>query len=404
MNATSEYRTTAKQLLANLVVFLMLANVVWAGFFVVYGEVEYYFWALLIPFALFYCIRRWVKGILPFILLHVLVSVGAVFFLADEYMWHFVLGFVIVGGIWSFIVRTRRAQGLNRFFPVVLLHIALFLFLDILSVDAESAQVMIVVNFVVVGAFIIHTHMDNVDYRLKVLRSVEQYNQPAQRVLAFNNKMIVVYVAGLVVVGFVGAVFPVGRALTRAVGWLLWPLRRQLGNVPGAIQYVPTPEFELTRPDWEIPPDAEYVIYHGRGLLEIMAEHRVELDAMPFFYSEMLLLWAAALAFLALMLYFFYKRFFQRKKGRALGKNADETEALHGSFFSDLRAFLPRRKKHSRNAIRRAYAKKVNRHIKDGVKIEASDTTEIIAEKIRPFDDIDELTALYEGVRYGGKE
>jgi len=401
----TDYRATVKHLLANFVVFLMLANVAWTVFFVVYGEVEHYFWALLLPFALFYCIRRWVQNVWSFVLLHVLISAGAVIFLADEHMWPFVLGFVIVGGIWSFVARAKNRKGIERFSPVVLLHITLFLALDIFAANAGNAQILIVLNFIMAtGFYILHTHMDNVDYRVRVLQTVEHYDQPVRRVLAFNNKMIALYTAGLVAFGFIGVIFPIGRAVTQLIGWILWPIRRQFGRVPNAVSlWLLSPEQPIP-PPFEGLPVEEYISDYDYGVVEHLYRPELSLDdietIMSFF---VVIMWFGVVVITTILLYVFYTEFVRKRwRKKAATHENDEAIALEGSILGDLRSFFFRKKGLPRNAIRRAYAKKVNRHIKDGVNINASDTTEIIAEKIRPREDIDELTALYDGVRYGG--
>jgi len=69
--------------------------------------------------------------------------------------------------------------------------------------------------------------------------------------------------------------------------------------------------------------------------------------------------------------------------------------------FDGFASFLPKLRTLPRDPTRRAYYKKVHRHIKKGVPILESDTPDMIADKIRPAEDIDALTAEYEQVRYG---
>jgi len=108
------------------------------------------------------------------------------------------------------------------------------------------------------------------------------------------------------------------------------------------------------------------------------------------------------LAGVIFVLYLFFRYFNRRRKAKQSKDNddADETIALTRNILDDFWDLLPRFGKYSKNAVRRAYVKKVNWHIRRGVDVKRSDTTDIIADKIRSTEDIDELTALYEKVRY----
>ena len=88
--------------------------------------------------------------------------------------------------------------------------------------------------------------------------------------------------------------------------------------------------------------------------------------------------------------------------GDESGGTGDETDKMKFSI-GDLASFLPRFRfnaKH-KHPIRRAYIKKVNGHIKQGVVITSSHTPEKIAMRIKEREDISELTEIYEAVRYG---
>ena len=126
------------------------------------------------------------------------------------------------------------------------------------------------------------------------------------------------------------------------------------------------------------------------------------IDIGGYVQFQIVLMTVAAIATFVYLLYSLYMRFNKKGDKKNATNPADDTVvALPSNIFGDLKALMPRLKLRQRNAIRRAYAKKVNGHIKRGVKILAADTTVTIADKIRPQEDIDELTALYEAVRYG---
>ena len=100
-----------------------------------------------------------------------------------------------------------------------------------------------------------------------------------------------------------------------------------------------------------------------------------------------------------LILYAIARKVKTRKKSQKLTETQEEVK-LDGSLLDDLLDLLPKFKK-IRHPIRRAYEKKVNSHIGQGTMVYDHDTTDIIADKIRSVEDIDELTTKYVVVRYG---
>ena len=117
-------------------------------------------------------------------------------------------------------------------------------------------------------------------------------------------------------------------------------------------------------------------------------------------------------AFLAAVLayagYRFYKRFIAtRGAGGEDYEGGDTSEYIGPKLaikpIADAIGSLLRRlgPKTEAEKIRQMYYKKVRWHIKRGAEIKSVDTTREIAEKLQPAEDIGELTALYEGARYG---
>jgi len=72
--------------------------------------------------------------------------------------------------------------------------------------------------------------------------------------------------------------------------------------------------------------------------------------------------------------------------------------------WNNLRNRFPIFGKDEEQRIRRRYYKKVRQHIKKGVRIQKQDTTQEIAGKIKPAEDIGYITGQYEWVRYGKRD
>ena len=404
-----DYRTLTKHLLVNIVAFLVFANLLWVMTFAYFSEVEHAFWFLSIPFGLLYLIRIKAKNPLVFALLHTVVLLGAVFIIGDPDSWFAVLIFMLVASLYSYYVKAKGERALSRLFGVhmLVLHVILFIFLERLTANAACMQILILLNFIVIAGFIIaYVHIENIDYRLMFLRSLSNYNYNADRVLTFNNKMIAIFAALIMGVGFIGAIFPVGGALVRAFRWVLGPVLRLMQAVHDgfgdeALQGF-APVFTNEDTPLQLSEDGLYV-YNEYGLQEFHEYMAVqEVDLTTLFRIESVLIAIFALLLIIFVFYTFFKLFNRKPKSTNAASSSDDTViALSSNILSDLKAMLPRFKARNRNAIRRAYAKKVNGHIKNGINIQAADTTVIIADKIRLSEDIDELTALYKTVRYG---
>ncbi|MCL2204471.1 MAG: hypothetical protein FWB88_11105 [Defluviitaleaceae bacterium] len=400
------YRTTVKHLLANAVFFLVFVNLLWAVSFAWFADYDYFFWFLALPFGLMYIARLKAANPIIFTFVHALLLLGAVFFIGDVDSWMLVLGFMAVALLYSYYTRIHGEPSVGRSFAVymLILHVVVFIILDYMTADAERMQSVLLFNFIAMAGFIVViTHMDNVDYRLQYLRLSSKYDHNADRVLSFNNKMITLFAVFFMGVGFAGAVLPMGAALVRLLRWVFWPVLSVMRLVPGGIETffeardgdtapVPPPlegpQEELTEYEPEVPPyEPEYL---DEGALTV------------FFIVVGVLSIAAALAFLLYLFRLFYRRFSARRAAlKKASAQDDAVIAMPTNILSDLKALFPRIKIRHRHAIRRAYTKKVNTHIKAGTKIIAADTTVVIADKIRPRENIDELTAQYEAVRYG---
>ena len=67
----------------------------------------------------------------------------------------------------------------------------------------------------------------------------------------------------------------------------------------------------------------------------------------------------------------------------------------------DLKMFLPKPKERVKDPVRRQYIKTVKKHMKQGIFVGQGDTPKMIEAKIKPKEDVRELTQSYEVVRYG---
>jgi hypothetical protein len=102
-----------------------------------------------------------------------------------------------------------------------------------------------------------------------------------------------------------------------------------------------------------------------------------------------------------LLLILFYRAMLKRLTHKKTNTHPYfEAEKLAPSFKGIKSLFNRKGSKHS-HPIRRAYRKKVNKHIKQGTPIKRHHNPKNIAELIRQNENIDELTTQYRAARYG---
>ena len=402
-------RAIIKDILSNLAVFSLPFSIVSVVYFLSFDMPNYFLLALIAPFLLMYVVRkRMITNRFTFVALHVLVILAVGFIISDRDSRWFAFTFLIATGLLSFYLKTRPEIDLGRVFNAVLfgVHITLFLILGFAPAHAniEPMQTLLIITILLSAAVsIIFAHMNNIDDSLNVLAHINDYNDPNSQVVSANNKLIAVFV-GIIAVVCIVILF--GTELWRAMMAFasgVWSDALDRGMYLWSAEFEGLPDHV---PDY-LPDHDE--LYYFIGTIPggiIPAEDVAELDQVAFFYAFhrainiLAIIFVPLFAFLLIRTFFkaFYKRFRKKNDG---GTSGDTVIVLKGNVMNDLRELFPRFKNKYGHPIRKAYAKKVNKHIKTGTDILTADTTDIIANKIRTTEDIDELTAKYERVRYG---
>ncbi|MCL2216442.1 MAG: hypothetical protein FWB91_05400 [Defluviitaleaceae bacterium] len=398
-------RETIKNLLANLVVFLLFLNALSTIYFLVFADVNFASWLLIIPFLLMQYIRaNKAMPVSVFLMLHAVLAVVTVFLMGNWFPMVLIGIFMAVACVYSFVARVRREWEMNRAMGINILiaHIVMFLLTSISDGNPEIIRLQILgTSLIILGFIIAYIHMDNVDIRLNMIQRMDNNRHSADNLLANNNRLILVFSSVVVFIGAAVITLPFGRMI-------LSTLEAGRGFIASLLQLLRRPPADI---ELQLQPQqdfADYVYdfdyYYGYNPLEAMiTEEMIEETEEVLLIIEQINFWTnvlIAVFTVCFLTYLFYKNFILSKRKRAgVNKTTDSTTTLAQNILSDLRDLFPRFGSLSRNAIRRAYAKKVNRHIRHGADIRLSDTTDIIAEKIP--EDIEELTAMYEKVRYG---
>ena len=375
-------RKTTKDLLSIGVLFAYIWSFVWA--WSVDVEILPRFGVLFVPFVLMYAIRRLTSTGYAFLLFTLPVCVAS-WFLMGLFWGNTAVGFII----FLYLLYSLFAWFNDELEPklgsaVFYLLTLAFLYAAVSGQDnAGVYQIRVIVCFLLIVCFTIIFHqMDSVDLKLYLVKNKEGSN--ARKIMRANNRMGIVFVCIASFAGFLAFFFPL-HLIGRFFSWL------------GSL----IPEITTDRRDEGIEffehLGAMFPVDVGEVADGEMGEWEPGILATVLEFMLFMLLAAAVL----FCLYLVARQV--KRKTKVITKTTEDTEEIEvlGSVLEDLRDLLPRFGK-IRHPIRRAYEKKVNWHIKQGIIIEKHFTTEEIANKIRETEDIDELTAKYEVVRYGG--
>ena len=257
--------------------------------------------------------------------------------------------------------------------------------------------------FVIITGYLVYNQTVRIDESLAILSISGK--KPVNAILRFNNSILMMFLIPVVLFAAVspwlpldraasllGAVLLIGvRSLFNFIGWILSLFGSK--EPTEIMQDAPPPDQDMDLFMEEAPETPAWI-----ALLETIVNVLIQLLLVGFI--------AAAIAY---GVYRLYKLFIAtRGRGGADEPDGDTSEYIGPKLAAKpiaeaigelLRRLSPRSEA---ERIRRMYFKKVRRHIKRGsAVILRSDTTGEIADKLRPAEDIDDLTAQYDRVRYG---
>jgi len=398
----TERRGLLMDFLSNLVAFIVLFNTFAIAYAMVTGRAAWIYLLLAIPFALLAVLRAKVKSMGRFIGIHILFLAPP--FLAISNIWLFVI--IMITTLFAVIYSMYRKandewymQGSTAVWVIaVLAGFSLFY----AYFFPEIAGISILLNMsslISLAAVVLFIHMDNRQFSLGLVGS--STNKKAAEMSPVSNILIAVFLIIIVIFAALSVLFPSEAAvmvLGRLVfSVLLLPFRFIafiLRNIAGdVIQYD------------ELPLDQWFIGYGSP--LEENGEQWEEAGNFAAIFSIItgvliVIAWVAlAVMLLAALIYGLYKAFNKKDEDGKQSLMPDDTMSRLKFVLGDFKEFLPRFRLGAKHPVRRAYIKKVNSHIKQGLEVRPSYTPEVIADKIRPKENIDDLTQRYEEVRYG---
>ena len=388
---TINSRKLTKSILLDCIVFLVLYIIVWLFSLNTLGDAWFKLLILALPFALLYVIRNFIKKTSIFLLLSLslcLISLLLLVFLGMVV--EITVFFLIASLAYSIYARTHKDFVPNKTIAVFLSTVLIIIFYSV--TDLENAELFqtrfVYIYLIIICCIIFFNHIDRLDYKLYRYRQSDRALY-TNRLIKTNNTMGLVFIGLVLFVGIL-LLFFLAQLLFQFVIWVIMIITMFFAVLLSPILFF----LERIGIGAIEPRDVEELVINGS---EIYVEQQGYGRIVVFFG---VFLWIPAAIFLILLA---IKVIHKIKLALSYKKPIDTQDEvkLEGSFFDDLLDLLPSFMK-NRHPIRKAYEKKINSHIKRGTLIiENHDTTEMIAKKIREAEDIGELTAKYELVRYG---
>ena len=389
--------------LSNLVAFLVFFNLFAFVFTMANTQLNedavWIYLLLAVPFAFMYFLRIKVKKMWRFLVIHFIML--ALPFMALSNLWVFglLMGFAVPATIYSFYRKGKgewTMQGRTAAWVIALLAILSFLYAAYFPEIQGKGALLNISSLVSLAAVVTYMHFDNMQFGLGLLSN---HHKKTGNISAVSNILITVFLIIIVIFGALSILFPSEAAAVILVRLLIdvillpfqfiaWFLQSVLGGDLGT--YGPPPVLE----DIVLGPVDEYAY-----LQELEVQNRI----LMYIVGTLAVITLVAVV-AAILVTIFYKiyRAFNRKEEAGKQSLIHEDHITKLKFvLGDLKELLPSFRLGAKHPLRRAYIKKVNGHIKQGLIVRPHYTTDVIADKIRPKEDIDELTQNYEKVRYG---
>ena len=387
-----QQRHSGKVILANFMVFLVLFNVSWVASLVTHDVNRAVFLLFAVPFTLFVLTRLFLRKSYVIVSLYILIT--AVTFLSflplDAFL--IVLTFM-AGALFYNFYAWKNGEFEPRLLIIVfytLIHFALmFGFLRFVPYP-EIYQTRLVFSYIlIIALFVLQMQVNNLDFRIILQQNRGGGVTVLRQLVKVNNLIGLLFIFAIIVISLLSVFAPI-HLIPRFFNWIL-SFRPGFGYHPSLTHPDDVMEFEIT--------DLDVAMGHAAGF-RLIDDFRARMfQDIP---VVIIAVYVIAVCMLILAAVFFIRLIirFIRKKSKLDKDTGTIEESIGGSLLEDLKALLPVFGGRI-HPVRKAYAKKVNKHISLGIPIKNKDATNVIAAKIRAKEDIDGLTAEYELIRYG---
>ena len=388
-------RLFLRRLLADIFAFGLIHSIAAVVVFEISYQLEPVAYSLLlaVPFALMSVIRRFFRNIYAFLLLHMIIFAAAILLPIPSVAKGVAAIFIFVAANYSLAVRKTDGWSIETSALVVgcIANTILVVFCSY-SGRGAVAFVPTIWAFIMLLSYVLFTHTHQLDTSLEIMAG--NMRQPIGTIIRFNNSVIAIFLLIAALLALLSPYLPLDELLATllplvlaVIVWLLnliqadptkYSMPEQSGPAPGAA-------------DMGLPEGEASIIWE---VLEQLVEFLI-LAALA----------AGIAAFLIVAVYNIYKSFFAKRGG-----DGDKREYIGpapiieriGTGWRGFLQSLPSLGDDESARIRKTYYKKVRRHMRRGIDISKADTTGEIEQKIKPTEDISELTETYNKARYRG--
>jgi hypothetical protein len=353
----------------------------------------FFAWALALPFFLLFYVRYKAANFFLFILFNIMPFVLCYLLRNSSLLPVFVL-FCAVLLIYSLNARyNKRPFKASHFIATAPIAVNFaFAFLNRMF-DIGVPDLLYKINAVLaLICYITAAHVSNIDESLSVLTL--HGSQPVKPIHKFNNRVIFYYVAIVVLIASIAFYIPSDFLLPLLSG-IFTGFFRILASI---IRFI-TGLFSRG----EQPPAEEAAGEIPNDIMMNQAEPNEFLQLLEriFMYTAYTAAAVLIIAAICYGAYWLYKMFYVPKNNENDIKEfaAPDYKVKNENFiWGKIKGLFPFLDKNAR--IRRLYYKKVKSYISRGVKLERDNTASVISNKISQYEDIAELTKLYEKARY----
>lgn len=389
-----EQRDVGKTVIANLMFVIVLFNVSWVVSLLNHETPSPVFFLLVVPYMLILLIRIRYKGSRLKVLLCVFISLVAFLFYMPLDASVFTITFMSCALLYN-----MRAWGNRDFEPspqlivvYTLVHLLLVYSINFVPYP-ETLQTRFVFSHILITVlFLMQLHMEGLDTRVISKLYKQRGDRELIRLVRLNNRAGFIFIAAVFTVSLLVVLIP-SHIVPLFFRWLL-SLRPGYGYHPDVLRLLYFDDFtiEIAKMRYDALVDVvgfgETANIIGRLLANI-----------PIFVIITRVLFFGLVICASILIIKHIVRFAARKTKFKIDTDIT-VESSGGSLLDDIKVLIPgfHGKLHP---IRKAYAKVVSKHISNGVPILKQDPTNIIAKKIHPKENIEELTAEYEIIRYG---
>ncbi|MCL2350997.1 MAG: hypothetical protein FWC55_00545 [Firmicutes bacterium] len=349
--------------------------------------------AAIVPFFFNLFLRRKVRNAALFLLAHLLFPAAAFFLIPGLPLKLAALAVLAVMDVLSISQRlSRNPRGYGASLCVAGVAVLIVMcFLAGARGLPRVANVYPALAALMFGAYILYSHMANVDSSLDAITMTSV--QPVKDILSFNNRAMTAFMVILLLVVIISPFLMIDKVVLLAGKGLLNGLRFILSRL-----------FDNAAPAAPAPTDAPAPVPGmGQDMIALLGppgESGRFWDVLQniILGALYILMFPAAAALVVVPVFLFIRRFNRTRKNGADDIESIAPDAVFKDAARRLRNAVP--SIFRENRTRRLFRKKMQAHLRAGAPLEPSDTPWQMERKITK-EDLRDLVKEYEEVRYG---